>query len=170
MTERWLPVVGYEGYYEVSDRGRVRSVDRVVEYRDGRVRRYAGVALKQAANPQGHMQVRLSRRSSTRLTLVHRLVAEAFVPNPDGHPLVRHWDDDPANNRSTNLRWGDQVMNMQDAARNGRNHNSNRKTCDWGHVLEGANIRVRGKKRVCIPCARRRSAAWHERKKMESIV
>ena len=106
MKEVWKDVVGHDGY-QVSNLGNVRSY---VKNKDGR-------DLKFIKNRQGYDTVCL-RRGNRRL--VHRLVADAFIPNPDNLPLVRHMDDDPSNNRVDNLAWGTQTDNMQDCVRHGR--------------------------------------------------
>lgn len=113
MSETWRPVIGYERLYEVSTRGQVRSLTRVD--RLGRLR--VGIML----TPTGlhHLHVTLSKEGRKRQPTVHRLVAEAFIPNPEKLPMVLHWDDDPSNNRVENLRWGTSGVNRADAVRNG---------------------------------------------------
>jgi hypothetical protein len=125
MIIRWLPVVGYPSY-EVSELGQVRSVDRVKVYesRDhysGKTitvtRHHRGRLLRPGPKGSGHLTVVLGR-GNTRT--VHRLVLEAFVgPCPPGCES-RHYDDNPANNRLTNLRWGTRSENLHDAMRNGK--------------------------------------------------
>lgn len=98
--------------------------------------------------------VSMSQNGERTHALVHRLIAEAFLgPAPQGKPLVLHWDDNPTNNRVSNLRWGDLSDNQRDAVRNGT-HASTRKTdCKRGHPLEGDNLHigVRGE-RICKTC------------------
>jgi hypothetical protein len=124
MRETWRPVVGYEGSYEVSDLGRVRSVDRLVEFigcRGGRgVKSLSGVTLSQKMDRSGRMNVNLSVENETSMKLVHRLVLEAFVgPCPDGMEAC-HWDGNPGNNRPGNLRWDTHKNNHLDKIRHGR--------------------------------------------------
>lgn len=126
MVERWLPIVGFEGLYEVSDQGRVRGLDRKLLYerRDqysGRMlmveRRRKGQVLRPGRKPSGHVSVSLGRGQSRD---VHVLVLEAFVgPCPDKHEAL-HSNDIPDDNRLTNLRWGTRSENIYDAIRNGR--------------------------------------------------
>lgn len=122
MTERWLPVVGFEGLYEVSDLGRVRSLDAVQSYTSkGRVkyRRRVGRVLRPGVMKSGHMVVVLGRAAGSRL--VHRLVLEAFAgPATEVAAWCRHLDDNPANNRLSNLRWGTPNENLEDSYRNGK--------------------------------------------------
>ena len=105
--ETWRPVKGYEGLYEVSDLGRVRSLDRRVSgktvHKDGQFK--SGKILKPYVNSLGYSRITLSKEGSTERFQLHRLVAEAFIPNREGLPCVSHEDDDPSNNRASNLRW-----------------------------------------------------------------
>ena len=87
MTETWKDVAGYEGLYQVSDRGRVRSLW------FGKVR-----ILKPGLKNGGYLQVALYRERKQKYLLVHRLVAEAFVPNPLNLPQVNHKDENKLNN------------------------------------------------------------------------
>ena len=123
MLEEWRAVVGFEGAYEVSDHGRVRSLDRMLPWkrtlRTGTVvdclRRHAGHVLTPQAKEAGHMWVQLGRGNQA---YVHHLVLEAFVgPAPVG-TVGLHWDDDPARNHLDNLRWGTRADNFADFVRN----------------------------------------------------
>jgi hypothetical protein len=118
--EQWRPVVGWEGFYEVSDHGRVRSVDRVIRRASGRPFWRKGRILSTAGSvyPQANLNDTHNGRLS--VTRVHVLVLEAFVgPCPPGMEC-RHLDDDKQNNRITNLRWGTRSQNHgEDRRRNG---------------------------------------------------
>lgn len=101
MEEQWKPVVSYEGYYEVSDQGRVRSLDRV--QRNGRFLK--GRVMKQSPYLNGYMNIVLNVRQTPKNNLVHRLVAEAFIgPRPEGL-VIDHIDSNRKNNRASNLRY-----------------------------------------------------------------
>lgn len=119
MSELWRPVVGYEAAYEVSDHGRVRSVDRQVPHgRGGGSRFRRGQLLRPGPTSTGHLTVALGKGNSR---LVHHLVLEAFVgPRPPKPFEGLHFDDCPANNHLSNLRWGTRSANLHDAVRNGR--------------------------------------------------
>lgn len=119
IVEEWKPVVGFEGSYEVSNFGRVKSVDRIAisNRKEGSVeRRLRGRLLRPGAQKPGHLTVAIGRGNSR---LVHVLVLEAFAgPRPDGMDAL-HRDDNPTNNRFDNLRWGTRSDNLFDAVRNG---------------------------------------------------
>lgn len=104
-TEEWRPVVGYEGLYEVSSFGRVRSVDRFVRGRSGKPKPCKGIARKNELVGGGYYQVALCKDGKHNHCLVHRLVAEAFIPNPDNLPQVNHKDECKTNNAIWNLEW-----------------------------------------------------------------
>ena len=120
-VERWAPVFGFEGLYEVSDQGRVRSLDRVVPLHGHptlKERTMRGRVLFQktnrpAAGNYKRKQVALWKDNKEQTVNVARLVAEAFIPNPNGAPLVLHLDDDATNNAVTNLEWGDHLENVR---------------------------------------------------------
>ena len=155
--EIWKPIPGWEGSYEVSDHGRVRSVDRIVTTRTGIRKRYHGRVLALTADRSGHLAVSLGRAKDK---AVHRLVLEAFVgPCPEGQECC-HNDGDPTNNNLSNLRWGSPTENAFDRVRHGT-HNETAKThCPRGHKLVAPNLRPSEMKRghrKCLACDRARS-------------
>lgn len=148
-----MPVPGFEGY-EVSDLGRVRSLDREI-----RGRFYPGQVLSQTLDPKGYPVVTIGSRGSSRTPArVHVLVMLAFVgPCPPGLEVL-HADDVKANNVLGNLRYGTRTSNQHDAVLNGR-HGMARKERDLrGHLLVAPNLRS-GKlpARICLSCARAHS-------------
>jgi hypothetical protein len=119
ILERWLPIAGYEGLYEVSDHGRVRSLDRKLPYADGRVCIWKGRILRQSFSAGVYPKVALSKNCRQATRTVHRLVLETFVgPCPDGMEGC-HNDGDPTNNHLSNLRWDTPLSNSDDKIRHG---------------------------------------------------
>ena len=102
--EIWKPVVGYDGSYEISSYGRIRSVDRVV-FQQGRNHIYRGRIMATFINNSGYESIRLSKGNKKKWMLIHRIVAEAFLPNPDNLPYVNHKDETKTNNSVDNLEW-----------------------------------------------------------------
>jgi len=155
MEEIWKPVPGYEGLYDVSNHGRVRSHDQILNRKNGTVR-WKGKVLKRQRGSKGHYGVNLHKDGKSKTHYIHRLVAEQFLDNPEQHPLVRHLDDVKENNHVSNLAWGTHADNMQDAIRNGRNFNRqlHKTHCPKGHPYSGDNLYLDPKKgrRHCIEC------------------
>ena len=130
--EVWLPVVGYEGAYQVSNWGRVRSLPGFA--RGARIR-------KATPAGKGHLRVELSLYNQPRSIYVHRMVLEAFVgPCPDGMEGC-HNDGDPTNNHLDNLRWDTRSENVRDAIRHGTysNGRGTRTHCMRGHEFTPRN-------------------------------
>ena len=157
MTETWKPIPGYENWYEASDQGRIRSVDRTIVDQAGRVRRLKGVIAKPFSTNHGHQIVSISNGKTRTKKLVHRLVLAAFTGADDETSHVLHWNDDPRDNRLENLRYGTQKENIHDTIRNGHNVNSNKETCPRGHELAAPNLVPSVAKtgsRSCLACSR----------------
>lgn len=164
----WRPVVGYECCYEVSESGEVRRLARTAVRKNGRVFHYPARLLRPSRDPHsGYLKYHLWRDGKGRMRPKHRLVAEAFVDNPDALPLVRHWDGDHDNNHYSNLRWGTQSDNMYDMVRHGRNHNAEKTHCKREHAFTDENTwRIAGKTgRICKQCKRATNAAYEARSK-----
>lgn len=120
MEEIWLPIKGYEGYYEVSNMGRIKSLYREFMRSSGRLNRVPERILKIGYDANGYTNVILSKNGHNTSLSVHRIVALAFLPNPDNLPCVNHIDCNPANNCVTNLEWCTYAYNAQYAASLGR--------------------------------------------------
>lgn len=131
--EQWLPVVGYVGWYEVSDHGNVRSLPRLIEGAWG-PQRLSGRAMKPTrGNSSGHLRVALSRNGITEHVWVHRLVLGAFVgPCPAGMETC-HANGIPFDNRLANLRWDSRSANSKDSVRHRTHNKACKDSCDAGH-------------------------------------
>lgn len=110
MREVWKPIEGYEGLYEVSNFGRIKSLRRDVAIPNQRLgtvgyRTYPERIKPCVKNRYGYYQVTLSKEAKSRTFRVHRLVALAFIPNPDNKPYINHIDGNKKNNRIENLEW-----------------------------------------------------------------
>lgn len=144
-VERWLPVVGWEGLYDVSSLGRVRSLDRVVEIEmpyGHTVRHYRGRMLRQQSGPgsHGYLTVVLSRQGKGQKTKqVHQLVAVAFLdPCPPGEE-VRHGPNGKLDNRASQLCWGTRKQNLEDRVRDHgtiRGERAGMAKLTWAAVVE----------------------------------
>ena len=158
-VERWKPVNGYEGIYEVSSHGRVRSLDRTVTRSGGQVRR-KGKVLRATLNPGGYPVVSLYRQGRPKNRYVHALVAEAFFGTRPKGMEVCHNDGDPTNNHLDNLRYGTSSDNELDKVRHGTHYNAAKTHCPRGHELFAENIPPRIAKlgrRQCLACVRARA-------------
>lgn len=115
--EVWADIKGFEGYYQISSYGRVRSLDRYVPDCFGSKRIAKGQILKPYKTPKGYMKITLYKDSKKvyRKCRVHRLVAETFLDNKDNLPEVNHKDGNKANNNLSNLEWCTQKENLEHA-------------------------------------------------------
>lgn len=136
QEEIWKPVVGFEESYEVSNLGNIRSRDRYVEFVNNRVSRtirrlFMSKLIKTQTDKDGYRMVVLTSADSGRkLTKVHRLVAQAFIENPECKPQVNHINGVKTDNRAENLEWVTNYENRVHAMNNGlhacgeRQHNA----------------------------------------------
>lgn len=119
-----MPVAGYEGIYEVSDTGLVRSLDRYVDLSGEKRRRIQGKQLSAKRNKEGYLFVSLCREGVVKTNYIHRLVAKAFIPNPNELPEVNHLNGIKTDNSATNLEWCTHQDNVRHAYANGLNRNA----------------------------------------------
>lgn len=126
MIETWLPVANYEGLYEVSDYGRVRSLDRLARNTKSSCRMIKGQIITPYERENGYQTVKLAKARKKTNHYVHRLVAAAFHPNKKAEKEVLHRDGDKRNNISSNLSWGSRLDNMTDRTRLNEHANGER--------------------------------------------
>lgn len=160
VNERWLPIPGYEGIYEASNKGFVRSLDRHQVNSQGVLRRLKGRTLRPSSSPLNCKRVVLYKPEAPAKTMtVHRAVMLAF--GPDLTPLIIcHSDGDPTNNQLENLRWDTPSSNMYDKQKHGTDHLRNRTHCPNGHPLEQPNLiskKLSKGFRACRSCHQARS-------------
>ena len=110
---RWKDIEGFEGLYQVSDTGEVRGLDRKTTGRKNRT--IKGTVLRKGKTSTGYLMVALSRNGKQTICKVHRLVAKAFIENPQNKPHVNHIDNNPLNNNVENLEWCTQAENVAHA-------------------------------------------------------
>lgn len=154
--ENWKAIVGYEGYYEVSDLGRVRSLDRYIGKRF-----YEGRLISTHFTKFGYERVELNKNNKAVKYTVHSLVAKAFIIKPESDEVldVCHGPNGKKDNSIGNLRWDTKSNNELDKQRDGTNPLVNKTHCSNGHPYSGSNLRSRvGKNgrmtRGCLSCDR----------------
>lgn len=127
MTENWKPVVGYEGLYEVSNLGRVKSLPRKGTK--------GGIVSVNYSNSKHYAHIPLTKDSVLKTTSLHRVVAQAWIPNPQNKPQVNHIDGNKKNNCVNNLEWVTNLENMHHAIEHGLQKDS---------IVRATEARMRG--------------------------
>lgn len=162
--EHWLPIAGLEGRYEVSDLGRVRSLDQHLVGSRGKPYVRHGRVLRPAVGTSGYPFVSLpddTTRSGYRVRNIHVLVAETFLGSREEGMEVRHLDGNRTDCRLSNLAWGTRLENEEDKRRHRTHWKTKLTACPLGHDLVEPNLVVGALKRGsrnCRACACGRSA------------
>ena len=143
--EEWRDVIGYEGSYQVSNLGRIKSLDRIISRKDGKTFFKKGGILSIAHNKRVNIyEVPLSIRGKRKMCKIHRLVADAFIPNddPNNKITVNHIDGNRSNNKAENLEWTSYSENLKhayDKLSRTINATKNKKTkCFSKSIIDGA--------------------------------
>lgn len=153
--EIWKPVVGYEHQYEVSNHGRVKSCKRYRKGKKGAPTLVRERLLVQTVDHSGYMKVGLSADNHSKNHSVHRLVGEAFIPNPHGLEQINHKDENKKNNHVSNLEWCTNEYNSTYGTRLDRIAKKNASSPKFKKPIVG----VRGKEVVRFDSARSASRA-----------
>ena len=140
MREEWRDIQGYEGMYQVSNLGRVRSLDRQVECKNS-IRFYKGKILSHCEDDKGYIRVLLSVAGKHKSCQIHRLVAQAFIPNPSNLPEVNHKDEKTSNNCVDNLEWCTKIYNLYYGTGMERSKKAQHKKAVIQYDMEGKFIR-----------------------------
>lgn len=112
MLEKWRTIPNYEGYYEISTFGRIKSIDRDVPHPKYGFQHRKSRMLKPSLNKKGYLIVVLAKDGMRRAYTVHRLVAKTFLPNTNNTEVINHKDENKTNNRVDNLEWCSQKYNI----------------------------------------------------------
>ena len=139
--EIWKPVVGFENLYEVSNMGRVKSLERTVwSGLNGGCYITIPERILKPRKASGYLQVALYKDGKGKWCLVHRLVASAFIPNPQGLPEVNHISEDKADNNLENLEWVSPKENVNHGTRNKRMAEKKSKAVVGVHIVTGEKV------------------------------
>lgn len=143
--QEWMPINGYEGYYEISKAGKIRGVKRLVAISNG-LRTVKSKMLNTRINNDGYIDVRLNKDGKSKTTFVHILLANAFIPNPENKAQVNHINGIKTDNRIENLEWASRSENMIHAFKYGLCKKATTKVVDicsgkvYSSIKEAAEI------------------------------
>jgi hypothetical protein len=125
LEEIWLPILGYEGLYEISSLGRVKSLARIYISTKGHKQSLKEKILNSGDDSYGYRSVSLSKNNSQKTQKIHRLVAQTFIPNLNNYPQVNHINGIKIDNRVENLEWCNNSHNQIHAYKTGLNKGPN---------------------------------------------
>lgn len=160
MIEVWRDVVGYEGLYKVSNLGRVMQLEKTTVVGYGAKVKHKNKIKNTYKKENGYICTHITKDKRTRDVYVHRLVAQAFIPNEENKPLVNHKDFDRANNKIDNLEWVTHSENNMWSRENMSNAHKGKKLSEE-HKIAISNA-IKGKKRKAkINCNRKTNTGEH---------
>ena len=125
--EYWVPIPGYENYYEISNLANIRSINRSILTKSGYLKPEKERTLTQRISNKGYLTVTLSKNGQSNTKAVHRLLAQAFIPNPDNKPIINHRNGNKLDNAIDNLEWVTYSENAFHAYRTGLYKSKERK-------------------------------------------
>lgn len=133
--ETWENIKGYETYYKISNLGRVKSLAKTITRKDGEVKNLSEKIIKPFLTKKGYKQIVLTKDGDKKKHYIHRLVAQAFIPNPNNLPEVNHINEDKLDNAVENLEWLSRLDNMRHGTLQARRAEKAKKTVE---VLDSA--------------------------------
>lgn len=159
--EIWKDMVGFEGLYEVSNKGRIRNVEMDIVGGNGAIRHLNSQILslqnKPCAGKKDRYQVNLIKDGKKYMKLVSRIVAEAFIPNPNNYPQVNHIDECPSNNCVENLEWCTAKYNNNYGTRIQRSNEAKYKAVNMydldGNYIQSFKSIKEAAKAICGDCS-----------------
>lgn len=168
----WKPIPNWDGYYEISNYGEVRTIPHVIMRSNGVRQTIQGRKLKPSKDHRGYLQVHLYRNGNRTHLTIHVGVAKTFIGDrPDGYDVC-HNDGDKYNNFVGNLRYGTKSSNMYDRVKHGVHHNSIKTHCKHGHEFEVVGYYLTKTKtglgRSCKACHKRRVAKYVQSKQSKT--
>jgi len=145
-NEVWKEIKGYEGFYEVSNFGRIRSISRYIKQKNNSTKNIEGKILKPILNNKGkgYLMVALSKNGREKRYYIHRLVAEAFISNKYNKKEVNHIDENPQNNKINNLEWVTHLENSNHGTRGKRISKNLKEWCKNNRVKKVMQISLNG--------------------------
>lgn len=162
--ETWKPLVGHEGYAEVSDMGRIRTLDRTIMRSNGIPMSVKGQIATLHPGTHGYPSVRLYKQGKAYNVYAHRAVMAAFVgPCPKGLEVC-HNNGIRSDARLSNLRYGTRGENVRDSVKHGTNHWANKTHCPRGHALASPNLvpsMLKRGRRTCLACSRAQGRIYY---------
>ncbi len=147
MIEKWKDIQGYEGMYQVSNMGRVKSLERITKFKN---RDYTRIEQEKILTPakhhKGYLKAQLRKNGKNKAFFIHRLVAQSFIPNPENKSTVNHKNGIKTDNRVENLEWMSNQENMKHAYDNNIRNNDKVSEAKWKKVaqysLDGQLIKI----------------------------
>lgn len=163
MVEEWKDIKGFEGFYQVSNTGKIKALERLVVNNGGLQHKHERILKHNISKSNSHCLVVLCKEGKTYPRLVHRLVAESFIPNPENKPNVDHIDTNPENNNVDNLRWVTQKENCNNPLT--LKHSSEARK---GHPYYGRPLTSEERKKISDALKGRKLTEEHKRKISEA--